>query len=76
MALTVVDGRGEMGRAGATHKLEVAEHSHETWVKSGKRWKLKSSEPLSGGVMKMDGQTLPSPAVPSPALRPKKIRKG
>jgi hypothetical protein len=72
MALTVVDSKGEMGRAGATHRLEVSEHSHETWVKSGKRWKLKSSEPLPGGVMKIDGQTLPSTPPPSPIVKPKK----
>lgn len=68
LKMHVVDSKGEMGPKGKEHVMDMVEKSHETWVKGKGGWLEKTSEPLPGGKMMMDGK----PFMPGPPPKPAK----
>jgi hypothetical protein len=71
MSMTAIDSKGEMGPKGKTHKVDLVERSHEVWEKTAGGWKLKTSNPLPGGSITMDGKVMPmGPPPTKPTTKP------
>jgi hypothetical protein len=51
---TIVDDEGRYGRNGATHTVTETTVFHDTWVKAGDLWKLKSREQVGKPAVSVD----------------------
>ena len=62
----VVDSVGELGVRGKIHTLTIVERARELWVKTKAGWQVKTSTPLPGDKMIVDGKSFPSAPPPRP----------
>jgi ketosteroid isomerase-like protein len=56
--IAVIDTKGDFGKKGKHHVLDVKERDRETWTKTSKGWMLKLSTSLPGGTFLIDGKSV------------------
>ena len=64
LKMKVADSVGQFGKKGQVHAVGMIERTREGIVKTKDGWKVKTSQPLPGGAMSLDGKPFPPPAPP------------